>query len=175
MVPGVRWEPPASCARDATGHNTRVNVLREMLTPEVIRLNVQAKDWEDAVRQSVQLLVDVGGVEPRYVDASVELVREIGPYMVIAPGLALAHARPESGVLRNCLGLISLVEPVEFGNPDNDPVDLVFSLAAIASDEHVELMADLARFLLNEHSLPRLREATEISEVLALVEELSSI
>ncbi len=149
-------------------------MLKELLTPEVIRLNIAAADWEDAVRQSVQLLVDVGAADPRYVDASVDMVREMGPYMVIAPGLALAHARPESGVLRNCLGLITLANPVEFGNPDNDPVDLVFALGAIASDEHVQLMADLARFLMNEDSLPALRKATEVEEVLALVEEVSS-
>jgi PTS system ascorbate-specific IIA component len=149
-------------------------VLGKLLTPEVIRLNIAAADWEDAVRQSVQLLVDVGAAEPRYVDASVDLVREMGPYMVIAPGLALAHARPESGVLHNCLGLVTLADPVEFGNPDNDPVDLVFALGAIASDEHVQLMADLAKFLMHERSLPALRKATEVEEVVALIEEVSS-
>ena len=147
-------------------------MLAELLTPQVIRLKVAARDWEDAVRRSVQLLVDVGAAEPGYVDASVEMVRELGPYMVITPGLALAHARPESGVNRNCLGLITLAQPVEFGHPDNDPVDVVFALGATGNNEHIRLMADLARFLMDERSLPGLRQAATVEEVTALIEKL---
>ena len=154
-------------------NNVGADVLKELLKPEVIRLNVSARDWEDAVRKSVQLLVDVEAAEPRYVDASVDMVREMGAYMVIAPGLALAHARPESGAIRNALGMITLAAPVEFGHPDNDPVDLVLSLSAIASDEHVQLMAELARFLLEEENLSALHQATEVEEVLALLDETS--
>jgi len=42
-------------------------------------------------------LVDTDAVFPSYVDAMVRAVEELGPYMVVAPGIALAHARPEDG------------------------------------------------------------------------------
>ena len=145
-------------------------MIKKLLKPAVIKLNTSVPDWEAAVRQSVELLVNIGAVEPRYVEASVDMVREMGPYMVIAPGLALAHARPESGVIRNCLGLLTLATPVEFGNPDNDPVDIIFSLGAIESDEHIKLMSDLARFLMNKKTLPALRRASSAREVTEIIQ-----
>jgi PTS system ascorbate-specific IIA component len=56
------------------------------------------------------------------------VLQELGPYAVIAPGIALLHARPDDGVLAPCLALITLSRAVEFGSEQNDPVDLVFAL-----------------------------------------------
>ena len=75
-------------------------VLRNLLTEKTIQLNVEAKNWEQAVRMGGQLLIDNGFVESRYVDAMVKAVKEMGPYIVIAPGIAMPHARPEEGVKR---------------------------------------------------------------------------
>jgi mannitol/fructose-specific phosphotransferase system IIA component (Ntr-type) len=150
------------------------DMLRQVLTPDVIRLKARATDWEDAVRQSVGLLQNVGAVEPRYVDASVQMVKDLGAYMVLAPGLALAHARPEAGVRRNCLALLTLETPVAFGHPENDPVYVVFALGAIKSDEHVKLIADLAQFLEREETIAALGRAETAEEVLALLDQGSS-
>lgn len=44
-----------------------------------------------------ELLEKSGAIEPRYIDAMINTVKEIGPYIVIAPGIAMPHARPEAG------------------------------------------------------------------------------
>ena len=44
------------------------------------------------------------------------MVDEHGPYIVIAPGLALAHARPGPEVLADGLAVVTLAEPVPFGH-----------------------------------------------------------
>jgi PTS system ascorbate-specific IIA component len=118
------------------------------MRPTDVRLGVRAKDWRAAVAEAGRVLVESGKVEDRYVDAMIRVVEELGPYMVVARGVALAHARPEAGVLERGLSLVRLKEPVRFGHPDNDPVHLVFGLAAIGGDDHVELMAELAAVLL---------------------------
>ncbi|MGH9184120.1 MAG: PTS sugar transporter subunit IIA [Acidimicrobiales bacterium] len=117
-------------------------------TETAARVGVEAADWRAAVRAACEPLVEAGAVEPRYVDACVALVEEEGPYMVLAPGLALAHARPGDGVRRLCLAVATPVEPVEFGHPDNDPVDLVIVFGSPDSDQHVGLLAALARRLM---------------------------
>ncbi len=43
-------------------------------------------------------------------------------HIVIAPGIALPHARPEDGVIDSTVAVVRLAEPVNFGNEDNDPV-----------------------------------------------------
>lgn len=111
------------------------------------RAGVRAADWREAVRAACAPLVEAGAVEPRYPDRCIAMAEEHGPYMVLAPGLALAHARPEDGVRRLGVAAVTLATPVTFGHPDNDPVDLVFAFGSPDADQHVGLIATLARHL----------------------------
>ena len=61
----------------------------------------------------------------------INAVEELGPYIVIIPHIAIAHARPSDNVLKNGISLITLKEPVEFGNKDNDPVYYIFFMCKI--------------------------------------------
>lgn len=133
-----------------------------------IKLDVPATNWEDAVRRAGAVLEASGDVLPSYTEAMVRVVRELGPYAVVAPGVALPHARPEDGVVRTCLGLVRLSRPVEFGNRANDPVYLVFPFGATGGSMHVELLAALARFLATPRSVDELRQAGSEEEVLSL-------
>ncbi len=142
-------------------------MIDRLLNKETVQVGVEARDWEEAVRKSGLLLEEQGLTTPEYTEAMVEAVREYGPYMVVAPGVALAHARPENGVKTQGLSLAKLKTPVCFGHKDNDPVDLVFSLAATQSDDHVKLMAELADFLAKK--MDDLKQASSREEVLLLL------
>lgn len=113
------------------------------------RVAVVADDWRHAIRLAVEPLVRGGVVEPRYVDACVAILEEHGPYVVIAPGIALAHARPEDGVRAIGLSVVVLGRAIAFGHPSNDPVDLVFAFASPDRDRHSALLAALSRCLLD--------------------------
>jgi len=63
---------------------------------------------------------------------------------VIAPGLAMPHARPNDSVLETGMSLVTLAEPVSFGHAKNDPVRVVFGLAALDHDKHLELLSEFA-------------------------------
>lgn len=122
-----------------------------------------------ALRMGGQLLVNSGGVEPVYLDAMIDMLNEFGPYVVIAPGLALGHARPDAGVNRTCFSLLTLKNPIEFGVPENDPVDLIFSFAAPDKNAHVEALMQMARFCMEADNLRLIREATEPQEIVDLL------
>ena len=141
-------------------------MLADYINPDMIRLQVEAADWQEAVRQGGQLLLDGGKCEPRYVDAMVQAVQEMGPYMVLAPGLALAHARPEDGVLELGLSVITLATPVEFGSEANDPVSLVISFGGVDKESHLGMLQSLAKFLMVEENQAFLRRATSVPEVM---------
>lgn len=146
-------------------------MLSEMIQPTRIRLHVSAANWEEAVRAGGELLVADGAAEARFVDAMVEAVREFGPYIVLAPGFALPHARPESGAVRTAMSLVTLKEPVPFGNPDNDPVDLLICLAALDSTQHVEALAGLSKIMMAPGVPERIRQAATAEEVHAILRE----
>ncbi len=141
-------------------------VLTDLLTLERIALGVEATGWEEAVRKAGILLVQTGAATDSYVDAMVRNVRQIGPYIVIAPGVAMPHARPEDGSRKVAISLARLETPVSFGHEANDPVDLVFALAAMDSETHLTAITQLAEFLSESDGAAKLRAADSPSELL---------
>ncbi|NLC53219.1 MAG: PTS transporter subunit EIIA, partial [Firmicutes bacterium] len=144
-------------------------MLKHVLTAETISLKAVANTWDEAVRLCGELMVKADCVEPRFVDAMIEFVLTNGPYVVLAPGIAIPHARPEDGVKKMCMSLVTLATPVEFGNEDNDPVDLVIGLAAIDNSSHLDALAELIAILGDERKREIIRNAVSPQEILALV------
>jgi mannitol/fructose-specific phosphotransferase system IIA component (Ntr-type) len=146
-----------------------MSALSKMITPRTIALGVAVSDWQEAVRAAGALLVQAGKVEPRYVEGMIRMVQEIGPYIVIAPGVALPHARPEDGVKEACMSLVTLNPPVPFGNENNDPVELVVAFGSPDSRGHMEALTQLARLLEDESALERLKKATSPRDIVSVV------
>lgn len=144
-----------------------------MLLRGHVILDVAVAGWEEAVRAAGRLLEACGDVDPGYTEAMVRTVREMGPYIVVAPGIALPHARPEDGALRTCVGLVRLATPVAFGSEVNDPVDLVIPFGTSRAEEHVEVLAELARFLAGAERVDALRRARGEDDVLAVLRAFS--
>ena len=142
--------------------------LCELLTPDTIRVGVDAQDWKEVVDKAGELLLETGAIEPYYIGAMKETIEELGAYVVIAPGIALLHSRPEEGVNRICMSLVMLNPPVEFGHPDNDPVDLAFALGGVDERSHLDALSQLAETLSNEKLVERLRQAESPEEAAAV-------
>lgn len=136
------------------------------------RVAVTAADWRDAVRAACRPLVERGALEPRYEDRCISIVEEQGPYIVLAPGVALAHARPEDGVAQLALGVVALASPVAFGHPANDPVDVVFAFGSPDQESHLGLLAALSRRLVAGLA-EEVRAAPSDDKATALLEEVT--
>lgn len=148
-----------------------MRTLREMLNETTILLQTSVRDWRQAVRLGGKLLVNAGAAKPEYIDAMVRCVEELGPYIVIAPGLAIPHARPEEGALKTCFSLVTLKTPVEFGNPDNDPVNVLFSFSATDKNAHIEALRQMCTLCSDEETFRKIQEAEQMEEILDLLEE----
>lgn len=107
-----------------------------------IKLNQTAANWEDAIKIGTDMLVASGAIEPRYYDNIVSKIKEMGPYIVLAPGLAMPHARPEEGVLKTAFGLVTLKEPVDF---DGESISVLVTLAGSDSDTHMEGIMEITQ------------------------------
>lgn len=129
--------------------------LADRLPDEAIATRAEAADWRDAVRLAGRGLTAQGATTDAYTDQMIAAVEQHGPYIVIAPGFALAHARPSEAVLRTGISWVSLAEPVEFGSETNDPVSLVVGLAATDHDSHLATMAALAGVLADDAMLAK--------------------
>jgi PTS system ascorbate-specific IIA component len=147
----------------------RPGSITSLLGDGSIRIGDTASDWREAVRRAGSALAADGAVTDAYTDEMIATVEELGPYIVIAPGIALAHSRPSPSVRRAALSLVTLASPVEFGHRTNDPVHLVIGLAAPDSEGHVEALAALAELLVDDVRRASLMTATDPATVRALI------
>jgi PTS system ascorbate-specific IIA component len=139
-----------------------------------IETQASAADWRAAIRLAGDGLVSGGVTTDVYTDEMIAAVEKHGPYIVIAPGIALAHSRPSPAVLSGGLSWVSLATPVEFGNAANDPVELVIGLAAVDHDAHIQVMSALAGVLSDSSAMERLSAAATPDDVRAVLTELAS-
>ncbi len=138
-------------------------------------LGAEAADCDDAIRQGVGLLVKAGVAEERYAQAVIDIKKEHGPYYVIAPGIAMPHARPESGAIGTGFALMTLKKPVNFGNPDNDPVDIVLCICAKDKEDLNNNVIISAMMLFDsEETLEALRKASTEAELAAILDKVES-
>jgi mannitol/fructose-specific phosphotransferase system IIA component (Ntr-type) len=137
----------------------------EILSASQAAVKVEVDRWEEAVRAAGRLLVDCGFAEERYIEGMLSLTRELGPYMVLAPGIAIPHARPEEGALKVGFAVLTLDPPINFGNEYNDPVHLVIGFCSPSADAHVELLTRIARILGAEYFLEKCIAASTPAEL----------
>jgi PTS system ascorbate-specific IIA component len=144
--------------------------LRESLSERSIALGEEHTGRDGAVRRTGELLAAGGWVDPAYTDEMLAALEQYGPYIVIAPGVALAHARPSPAVRGVAFSILTLAPPVPFGHPENDPVRLVVGLAAPDDESHIEALRQMADLLGDDTRREELIGARVVDEVLALVE-----
>jgi ascorbate PTS system EIIA or EIIAB component len=135
------------------------------LPDSAVTLGARASDWQDAVRLAGEALQRSGATRADYTERMVQLINDFGAYIVIAPGLALAHARPGPDVHFDGLSVVTLSEPVVFGHPHNDPVGVIIGLAVANADGHVTTVAALANVFNDPQTIPQLASATDADEV----------
>jgi mannitol PTS system EIIA component len=136
-----------------------------LLGADGIRLGLTASDRFDAVRMSGNVLVEIGAVDPPYVDAMLE--RERGISTSLGEGFAIPHGTDESRkyIRRTMLSFLQFPDGVAW---DDDDVVVCVGIAAVG-DEHVGVLANLARVLSVPEQAARLRSAQRIDDVLALL------
>jgi PTS system ascorbate-specific IIA component len=138
------------------------------LPDDGVQLGATAVDWRSAVVLAAAGLERTGAAAPEYADEMIRMIDEHGPYVVIAPGLALAHARPGPEVHTDGLSVVTLVTPVSFGHPHNDPVHVVIGLAA-GYATHLSVVAALANVFNDTDAVDRLVGAASADEVRAIL------
>lgn len=139
------------------------------LSSDGVVIGAEVTDWRDAVRVAGGALAASGAATQRYADEMIRMIDEHGPYVVIAPGLALAHARPGPEVLADGLAVVTLKTPVPFGHPHNDPVKVVLGLAAVRADTHLSSIAAIANIFNDSNAIAALVGARSVEQVLDIM------
>ena len=148
-----------------------VSLLQDLLSEDNVSFRYPAETWEDVIRHGGQLMVDAGFTDPTYTEAMIDVVRDMGPYIVLAPGLAMPHARPEMGAKQVGAALVTLEKPIDFGSPENDPVSVAIFLCAPNKEEHIQLLTDIATLFEDEEFLDAAVNFESIEDVQSFLAE----
>ncbi len=151
---------------------------QSLIDNKSIQLQQEAKTWQEAILMSTQPLVNSGAIESKYQQAIINSISQLGPYIIIAPNLALPHARPEDGANRTAFSLLTLKKPVYFDG-EEEGIDVLIALAGSSNDEHIEGLMEIIRMISDETresgiNLEPFRACKTESEIYAAIDYLLS-
>ncbi|MDV4149949.1 PTS sugar transporter subunit IIA [Clostridium sp. AL.422] len=147
-----------------------------MLRKDLIRLNVDAKTSEDALRTMAQVFVDLGIAKSTYPQAIIE--RE-DKYPTALPAAAFDIAIPHTfaeHVNEPAMGICVLKKPVEFkqmGSPDITLYpQILFMLAVTDPKDQISILRKIMMLIQNSDVLKKIKTATTVDEVYSIVNSL---
>ncbi|MGW8431257.1 PTS sugar transporter subunit IIA [Curtobacterium citreum] len=148
-------------------------MLTELLTEDRILFADHVPTWQEAIDRVTRPLVRDGAITDEYVAAIKTAVESPGgTYIDLGFGIALAHARPEQGVLSPAVSYLRVRPSVELGDDPAHPIDVFLCLAATDSSEHMQTMQQLAELLSDEGLRSQLLTATTTADVTSVINQI---
>lgn len=144
-------------------------MITTWLPAENIQIVDSVNDWKQAITLSAQPLLAKGAITEDYINAIFNSHQELGPYYVLAPGLAMPHARPEQGAIKNGLSLLHIKQGVSFDAEENDPIYVVIMLCALSGEEHINMITALAEIFSDDERLAALLEASSMEAIQSII------
>ena len=146
--------------------------LIDLLAPSRVRVGASVTSKKRLLETLAQLLADGNDeVFERQIFDSLCSREKLGS-TGLGHGIAIPHGRTAG--LGMALGaVVRLAEPIDFGASDGQPVDLLFALAVPEhfTDQHLQLLSQLAEMLGDGDFANRLRGAASSEELLALLSD----
>lgn len=142
----------------------------ELLQRENVQILESAADWKDAVRRSVLPLEKGGFVTPQYKEGVITNIEQLGPYICLAPHVALPHARPEQGAVRTQIAVTLFREEVDFDGFDREDAkaNLFVTLAAADNNSHLDALMEISEILQDDKKMEQLLQASNEEELYTL-------
>lgn len=146
--------------------------LLAMLDPKHIRIAASAPDWHQAMEGAADELLRAGFIEHSYLDEAIRNVEEYGSYIIVARGVALAHARKESGAHRDGIGLLVSRDGIAFD--EGERVHLLFFFAQSSDTDYMPLFREIIRLGQEEENIATLTACTNVEQVRETIAETLS-
>lgn len=145
-----------------------MTIKKLLIEAQSIQVGVSVTDWKDVIAIAAKPLIEGGYIHESYSQAVINNTLEHGPYYVFEEGLAIPHARPESGVIKNCFSMVLLTEPISFAG--SNKADIIIMFGAKDGKSHIEDgIRSIVNLLENEDTMDKLRHVKVKEEVMAIL------
>ena len=147
-------------------------MLEEYIKQEYIKLNVECSTWEESIQKAGQILLENEIVTNQYIEESIRSAKQLGgSYIVITKGVAIPHVTSHVGVEKNGVSIITLKNPIEFGNKENDPVKIVFMLATLDMESHINVLSKISNLLSQSEFFEILKNSKDTKSIIKYINE----
>lgn len=136
----------------------------ELLSANNVQILESAEDWKDAIRKSTEPLEKDQFVTSDYKEAIIKNVEKLGPYICIAPHVAMPHARPEQGALKTQIAVTLFRSEITF-NREDAKANLFITLAAADADSHLQILMKISELLQDETKAEKILNAADKNEL----------
>jgi len=148
--------------------------LTDVLTEDLVEMDLKATSREEAIRELVQLFAAKGKIRPSDVVpvSDAILQREQLGSTAIGRGVAIPHAKA-TAAKEFMAAFGRSTGGIAFAAIDGEPVHLVFLLASPPDSQraHLKALAHISRLLTKQDLRARILAAKDASEALSLFEE----
>ncbi|MDN5332642.1 MAG: fructose system component [Tepidanaerobacteraceae bacterium] len=138
-----------------------------LLNDEMICMDLDAKSKEDAIRQLAMIAADAGKLVSieEYIESV--LARERTYTTGVGNGIAIPHGKSKA-VRETFIVFGKSGKGVEWEALDGKPVHLIFLLGVpeAADNEHLRILSQISRKLMNENFVEHLKKSKSKEEVL---------
>ena len=149
--------------------------ITDLLSIKTIDLNATAKDKTDVIKKAVKLINNSGAI--KNVDSYQKGVfaREKESTTGVGEGIAIPHCK-SNVVIKPALAAMVIKDGVDYQALDNEPVHLLFLIAAPNSKDnvHLDVLARLSNLLMHEEFKNKLLKAKNKQEFLKIIDEAES-
>ena len=145
--------------------------ITDLLDRRSIDLNGTPKSKSEALDQVVDLMLKSEKIRDREAYRKEVYRREEESTTGIGEGIAIPHGKCDA-VIKPGLAAMVVKDGVEFESLDDEPVHLIFLIAApITKDNvHLDVLSKLSRLLMNEEFVEGLKNAKDVDEFLAIID-----
>lgn len=125
-------------------------MIKDILVEQVVEVGKEVTNWQDCVKAGGELLVNANKIEPSFIQSMIDVVNELGPYMILLPEVALFHGKPSKAVKEPSLAFVSFDRDIYFTEFENQRIRCCFCLGAVDSESHMQMLASLVPLLQDE-------------------------
>jgi fructose-specific phosphotransferase system IIA component len=143
--------------------------LVDLITPEVVKVPLEARDKPGVIDELVQVLVDAGKIKDREKVLDAIHKREAMGSTGLEFGVAVPHAKTD--VVKELIMAIGITpQGIDFEALDGKPSNLFFLILAAPdqSGPHIEALAEIAKLSKSKAFLDSLVAASSAEEVINL-------
>jgi len=152
--------------------NPDTSKFTDILLPGHVLVDMPATNWVNAVLMAGEPMLKSGAVSQEYVKGMVENIQEYGPYIVFAPGVAIAHASPHLGVMKTSATIVRLRDSIRFGHQTNDPVKFVVAIALKDPASSVGLLSSIMNIFCDSEAIRILTKAKDHTDLLNVLKNI---